>query len=64
MKRITIIIEKDEDDYYIAEVKELPGCITQAKNLSDIFDRLKEAIDLYLDILSEQKKTEITKTTV
>ncbi len=43
-----IIIEKGEDGYLIAEVVELPGCHTQAKNMSELIERTKEAITLYL----------------
>ncbi|OLS16927.1 MAG: hypothetical protein HeimC3_37660 [Candidatus Heimdallarchaeota archaeon LC_3] len=42
-------IEKDEDNYYVAEVPELPGCHTQAKSLDEIERRVKEAIELYLE---------------
>lgn len=44
-----IIIEKGEDGYLIAEVVELPGCHTQAKNMSELIKRTKEAITLYLE---------------
>ena len=32
-KEFTVIIEQDEEGYYIAEVPELKGCHTQAKSL-------------------------------
>lgn len=51
-----IIIEKGEDGYLIAEVVELPGCHTQAKNMSELIERIKEAIKLYL---SEQGNIDI-----
>jgi len=28
-----VVVEKDEDGYYVASVVELPGCHTQAKSL-------------------------------
>jgi len=55
MRKLTIVIEKDEDNYYVAEVLELPGCLTQAKTLSELFERLKEAITLYLEELTEKE---------
>jgi len=55
MKRLTIIIEQDEDGFYIAEVRELPGCFTQAKTLNELLDRLKEAIELYLEEIAQEK---------
>lgn len=48
-RKFNVIIEKDEDDYYIASVPSLPGCHTQAKDLDTLMKRIKEAIALYLD---------------
>lgn len=45
-----MIIEEGEDSYLIASVVELPGCHTQAKNLNELMERIKEAISLYLDV--------------
>ena len=48
-KLFTYTIEKVEDDFYFAEVHQLPGCHTQAKSLDELSIRLKEAIELYLE---------------
>ncbi|MBI2044781.1 type II toxin-antitoxin system HicB family antitoxin [Candidatus Pacearchaeota archaeon] len=48
MTKFNLIIEKGEDGYLISEVVELPGCHTQAKNMSELIKRTKEAISLYL----------------
>jgi len=48
-RKFNVIIEKDEDSYYIASVPSLPGCHTQAKDLDTLMKRIKEAIELYLD---------------
>jgi predicted RNase H-like HicB family nuclease len=45
-REFTVIIERDEDGYFVAEVPELPGCHTQAKSLDTLINRMKEAIDL------------------
>jgi predicted RNase H-like HicB family nuclease len=34
-----VIIEKDEDGYYVADVPELPGCHTQAKSLDKLLQK-------------------------
>ncbi len=53
MKReYEVIIEKDEDGYYHARVPELPGCFTQAESLREVNKNIKEAIDLYLEIIN------------
>lgn len=48
VRKYTVIIEKDEDDWYFSEVVELPGCHTQAKNIDQLIERTKEAIMSYL----------------
>ena len=50
MREFTVIIEQDEDGIYVASVPELPGCHTQAETLDELNRRIKEAIELYLEI--------------
>jgi len=52
-KEFTIVIEQDEDGIYVAYVPELEGCHTQAKNLDILNERIKEAIELYLEVESD-----------
>ncbi|MBI2033842.1 MAG: type II toxin-antitoxin system HicB family antitoxin [Candidatus Liptonbacteria bacterium] len=49
-RQFQIIIERDEDGFFVASVPALPGCHTQAKTLSDLNKRVKEAISLCLDV--------------
>lgn len=49
-KEFTVIIEQDEDGSYIGEVAELHGCHTQASSLDELMNRIKEAIELYLEV--------------
>ena len=54
MKReYTVVIERDEDGYYVASVPELHGCHTQAKSLDALMKRIREAIELCLEVQSE-----------
>ena len=48
--RFSVIIERDEDGYYVASVPELPGCYTQARTLDELMERVKEAVELYLEV--------------
>jgi predicted RNase H-like HicB family nuclease len=57
MEKYTIILEQDEDGVLIGSVIELPGCHTQAKTYDELFSRVKEAIELYLEV--EQEKIAI-----
>jgi predicted RNase H-like HicB family nuclease len=49
MREFDIVIEKD-DGCYIASVPALPGCHTQAKSLDKLMERIKDAIELYLEV--------------
>ena len=51
-----VIVEKDEDGVYIASVPSLPGCHTQAKTYEKVMDRIREAIELYLEFLKEKRQ--------
>lgn len=55
-----VIIEQDEDGWYIAEVPELPGCYTQAKTLEQLRERIKEVIKLVLEADKEVKKEKLS----
>ncbi len=44
-----VVVEKDEDGYFIASVPELPSCHSQAKTLDQVMKRVKEAIQAYLE---------------
>ena len=45
-REFTVIIERDEEGYFVAEVPELPGCHTQARSLDALIMRMREAIAL------------------
>lgn len=54
-----VLIEQDEDGFYVASVPELPGCYTQAKTLEELRKRIKEAIELVLESDKEVKEEKI-----
>lgn len=47
-KKFTVIIEKDEDGWFVSDVVGLPGCHTQGKSIEQLMERTKEAIRAYL----------------
>jgi predicted RNase H-like HicB family nuclease len=56
MKRnYTFLITKGIDGYYIGSVPELPGVFTQAKTIEEIFPRIKEAIEVFLDAIEKEQ---------
>jgi len=44
-----VLIEQDEDGYYVATVPALKSCYTQAKTLEELYPRIKEVIELCLE---------------
>ena len=44
----SVLIEKDQDGYYVATVPALKSCYTQAKTLEELYPRIKEVIELCL----------------
>jgi predicted RNase H-like HicB family nuclease len=49
-REFSVVIEKDEDGYFVASVPALRGCHTQAKSLDVLMKRVKEAIELCLEV--------------
>lgn len=47
--KFKVLVEKGEDGYYVADVPELQGCHTQAKNKKELMKRVKEVIELCLE---------------
>jgi predicted RNase H-like HicB family nuclease len=48
--QFTVIVERDtESDWLVGQVAELPGCYTQAKNMADLEENMREAIQVYLE---------------
>lgn len=54
-----VVIERDEDGLYVASVRNLPGCHTQAPSLDELMARAIEAIELCLEVLFEPPGTEL-----
>jgi len=44
IREFNVVIEKDEDDYFVATVPSLRGCHAQAKSLDTLMKRIRESI--------------------
>lgn len=53
MAEYHIIIEKDEEGWYVGSVPEIPGCYTQARDIPQLLERIKEAIEVCLESKEE-----------
>ena len=52
--KVSVLIEKDEYGYY-AFCPELEGCQTQGDSLDEVISNIKEAVELYLETLSQEE---------
>ncbi len=51
MKReLDVLIERDSEGCYVATVPALRGCHTQARSLDQLMDRVREAIQLCVEV--------------
>ncbi|QYX32061.1 type II toxin-antitoxin system HicB family antitoxin [Sphaerospermopsis torques-reginae] len=56
MKFQVIFTHDSEYQGYIAEVPELPGCVSQGKTLDEAITNIKDAIKGYLHVLEKHGK--------
>ena len=49
-RQFDVVIERDAEGFYIATVPQLPGCHTQAQSLDEVMARVREAIQLCLEV--------------
>lgn len=45
-----VVIERDEDGYYVGSVPALRGCHTQGKTVDELLQNMREAIELCLEV--------------
>lgn len=53
VKNFKVIIEQDEDGFFIADVPAIPGCYTQGKTYEKAVKGIKEVIELCLEEAKE-----------
>jgi predicted RNase H-like HicB family nuclease len=53
--KVSVIIERDTFGYY-AYCPELEGCQTQGDSFEEVMANIKEAVELYLETLSDEEK--------
>ena len=49
--RLRVIVERDEDGIFVAEVPQLPGCISQGATHAEAVRNIRDAAQGYLDSL-------------
>jgi predicted RNase H-like HicB family nuclease len=48
-----VVIYPGEDGYWVAECPSLPGCVSQGKSREEAIANVKEAIEGYIAVLTE-----------
>jgi predicted RNase H-like HicB family nuclease len=56
--KLNILIEEDDDGFY-AYCPELKGCQSQGDTLEEVQANITEAVELYLETLSESEKQQL-----
>lgn len=51
--RFQVLIEQDEDGYYVADVPALQGCHTQGKTFEQALENIKEVIAMCVQEMRE-----------
>jgi predicted RNase H-like HicB family nuclease len=54
LRQFDVVVEKDADGYFVASVPALHGCHTQAKSLDELMLRISEAIELCLEVETQE----------
>ena len=49
-KQFDVVVEEDSEGFFVASVPALPGCHTHARSLDQLMERIKEAIELCLEV--------------
>jgi len=44
-----VVVERDEDGFFVGEVPQLRGCYTQGRTMDELLDNIKEVIQLCLE---------------
>ena len=56
MRKVSVVIEQDENGCY-AWCPELKGCQSQGKTIEETLANVREAIELFLETLSESERS-------
>ena len=62
--KLHVILEKQAEGGFVAYVPELPGCHTQGETRAEALSNVREAKDLYLEVVREKKAVGLPKVEV
>ena len=53
--KLHVVIEQDEDGYFVAEVPAFPGCLSQGTTQEEALENIKEAIEGWLEVMESKQ---------
>ncbi len=56
--KLTAIIEKSEDDWFVGQIEEIPATISQGKTIEELKANLIDALNLLLEVNKENTQKE------
>ena len=56
-KEFYVIIERDEDGYFVGEVPQLRGCYSQGRSIDELLENIREVISFCLEELGDEDKS-------
>ncbi len=54
--RKVLLFQDPESEYWVVECPSLPGCVSQGKTREEALENIKEAIELYIEVLIEDDR--------
>ncbi len=52
--RVRVVLEQDEDGFWVAEVPAMPGCLSQGKTRQEALTNICEAIEGWLEVMQSK----------
>jgi predicted RNase H-like HicB family nuclease len=59
--KFPVILEKDEDGYFVAECPLFDGCYTQGKSIDEALENIREVIEMCLEEKENQERARATR---
>lgn len=57
-KEFYVVIERDEDGYYVGEVPQFKACYSQGETIDELMANMKEVIELCIEEAEEESNSE------
>lgn len=52
--KFTVVLDRDEDNNWIAECPSIPGCVSDGRTREEAVENIREAIALCLEVRQEK----------